>query len=150
MENLRSRERVLDYDELAIAAWAKDPAIYPDLMWHAKHASSDHNTILTELTKCPGFNLDELIDYAWRRARYGLLNDSELASWAMERGHKDALQTATLHLEDQMSESTRKRSLDRTRKIVTFTGTNKELQSWLLANLGQFEFDDAQKKFVLH
>lgn len=149
LDNLPRRDRVLDYDEMAIAASAKDPATYLDLAWHARHAERGYDTILTELSQCPDFDLNEVINYAWRRARLGLVHDYNLSSWAMTMGRKDAFHAAALRLEEQMSDSSRKQLLARFQKIVAYPGPDAELQPWLLANLGQFDYDAAQKKFVL-
>lgn len=150
LELIQSHRNPVPIDLLILAAEAKSRKSYPDLAWHYIHNQRGHYNATPVLLQCPGFDLQEPVDAAWKRARVGLANPTDLAGAAAMFGLPGALREAILAMENLSSSDRRRRDLtDTLLELTHYNGPREGFSKWLLEHAGQFSFDPARQHYLL-
>ncbi|MBI5387403.1 MAG: hypothetical protein HZA90_22305 [Verrucomicrobia bacterium] len=149
LAQLRDRRQALPAGSLIVAAAAKDPATYPDLLWHFARLNHGHEQAAAALAQCPGLDLSAAVREAWKRARLGLADVRAVALPAAAEGLPEALATAIFKLEDLSDARALEQRRTRLAELTNSSKQGKELQDWLFANAERFQFEASTKRYTL-
>ena len=146
---LSDHREPLPADALRIAAQAKDPATYADLRWHFVRLQYGQDEVLAALKQCPGFDAEGAVREAWQFAQLGITSRQGIAPIAAGQGLPGALNATIAGTASMVDGNYRKRELEKLAMLTGYTGPKDKTLTWLVANLEQFQFDPAQRRYVL-
>ncbi|MEE9368520.1 MAG: hypothetical protein V3V05_06605 [Pontiella sp.] len=143
------RETSLPSEWLLAVASFQAPETYP-LLTNFLIRGGNRDDTYEAIKNLPGISLNEAVSKAWKHAKYD--NEWErraIIPIALQFGHIDALDAATLELTDAGASSYSK---TRFRKSINIhagvSGSDIDLRTWFLANKPWLRFDHETKRFI--
>ncbi len=131
----------LGAEALKIAAQDAPPELYDQIRRHFVLLEYRHDWVYPVLRELPGFNTAGAVREAWRRARLGMANRTDVSVVAALVGLPEALDAAIEAVEQRQRSAEDGAWGRELRRLTGFSGRAEDFRDWLMANRGRFEFN---------